>query len=68
MNNNMPLPTEAYLRKRNFVAELPEDFVQIISIENHYGKLPNDSFMEQGRINWLGEYKSESYCIRENKI
>ena len=62
------LPAVAYLQKRNFVSDLPEDFIQLVSIENQYGQLPNDSFMEQGRINWLGEYKTESFCIRENKI
>lgn len=60
------LPAVAYLQKRNFVADLPKDFIQLVSIENQYGKLPNDSFMEKGI--WLGEYKTESFCIRENKI
>ena len=62
------LPAVAYLKRINFRAELPEDFVQLISIENQYGHLLNDSFMEQGRINWLGEYKTDQFSIKENKI
>jgi hypothetical protein len=68
LKNESNAPAVAFLRKRDFVAELPEDFVQLISIENQYGHLPINSFMEQGRIDWIGRYKTEQFTIRENKI
>ena len=66
--SGMHKPITVWLKKVKFICELPKDFVQLVSVENAYGHIPNDSFMEQGRIDCLGRYKTESFYIKDNKI
>ena len=60
--------TVTYLKKRNFQAKLPKDFVEILSIENKYGRLPLDPFMAQAVITGLGIFKTEYFRLGYDKI
>lgn len=59
--------TVAYLKKRNFQAKLPKDFVEILSIENKYGRLPLDPYMAQAIIFGLS-FRTEYFRLGDDKI
>ncbi len=60
-------PAAVMLKRKNNTAKLPDNFVMLVSLENEYGYVPCSTFMEQGRINELGEYKTDSFVIIKNE-
>ena len=62
-------PITAFIKKRNFSAKLPDDFVLLKSITRPDGnKLPNDSFMQYAKIDCFGRFITEQFCIKEDRI
>ena len=68
-STNAVLPAVAFVKKRNFSAKLPDDFVVLKSITKPDGNcLPNDPFMCYGEIDWMARFKTENFSITEDRI